>query len=100
MIVSNCDLILPDWFFICLQLLVYIPLAWVRKIKNFGLTSLIADLFILLGLGFIFFYDLVLIGNNGIQEVPWMNLQSFPLFIGTAMFAFEGIWYLFKLTSV
>ncbi|KAJ3325387.1 neutral amino acid transporter [Boothiomyces sp. JEL0866] len=91
MITSNCKLILPDWFFILLQLLLYIPLAWVRRIKNFGITSLIADVFILLGLGYIFVYDLILIGERGVQNVPWVNLQSFPLFIGTAMFAFEGI---------
>jgi amino acid permease len=92
MIVSNCKWILPDWFFICFQLLLYVPLSWVRRIKNFGVTALIADVFILIGLGYIFTYDLVLIGNEGVKNVPWMNLQSFPLFIGTAMFAFEGIW--------
>jgi proton-coupled amino acid transporter len=93
MITSDCKLILPDWFFICIQLLFYIPLAWVRRIKNFGITSLIADVFILGGLGYIFTYDLVLIGQDGTKDVAWINLQSFPLFIGTAMFAFEGIWY-------
>ena len=92
MIVSDCKIILPDWVFICIQVLVYIPLAWVRKIKNFGITSLIADVFILAGLGYIFVYDLVLIGETGVQNVPWINLESFPLFVGTAMFAFEGIW--------
>jgi solute carrier family 36 (proton-coupled amino acid transporter) len=56
-------------------------------------TALIADVFILIGLGYIFTYDLVLIGNEGVKDVPWINLQSFPLFIGTAMFAFEGIWF-------
>jgi proton-coupled amino acid transporter len=84
---------LPDWIFILVQLLLYVPLAWVRKIKNFGITSLIADVFILAGLGYIFCYDLFQIGSYGAYEVPWVNLQSFPLFIGTAMFAFEGIWY-------
>lgn len=92
MIVSNCQWILPDWFFILFQLAVYIPLAWVRKIKNFGITSLIADVFILAGLAYIFAYDLTVIGERGVQDIPWMNYQSFPLFIGTAMFAFEGIW--------
>lgn len=92
MIVSNCRFILPDWFFISLQLVLYIPLAWVRKIKNFGITSLIADVFILAGLGYIFVYDLAVISESGAQNVPWVNMQQFPLFIGTAMFAFEGIW--------
>lgn len=93
MIVSDCRYILPDWVFIVVQLALYIPLAWVRKIKNFGITSLIADVFILAGLGYIFVYDLYLIGQKGVESVPWMNSEKFPLFIGTAMFAFEGIWY-------
>ncbi|KAI8923811.1 transmembrane amino acid transporter protein-domain-containing protein [Entophlyctis helioformis] len=91
MIVSGCHWILPDWFFILLQLVLYIPLAWVRRIKNFGITSLIADVFILLGLGYIFVYDLTVIGETGIKQVSLINLESFSLFIGTAMFAFEGI---------
>jgi proton-coupled amino acid transporter len=92
MILSDCRWILPDWVFIFIQILIYIPLSWVRRIKNFGFTALIADAFILLGLGYIFFYDLVYISKNGAQQViPWVNYQSFSLFIGTAMFSFEGI---------
>ncbi|KAJ2994373.1 neutral amino acid transporter [Globomyces sp. JEL0801] len=91
MIASNCELILPDWFFILIQLLLYIPLAWVRKIKHFGITSLIADVFILVGLGYIFSFDVVKLAQEGFQPVPAFNPTQFPLFIGTAMFAFEGI---------
>lgn len=92
MILSSCRIVLPDWVFILFQILVYIPLAWVRRIKNFGLTALIADAFILLGLGYIFSYDIFSLSQNGPKDIiPWINLQSFPLFIGTAMFSFEGI---------
>ena len=63
-----------------------------RKIKNFGITSLIADVFILLGLVYIFVFDLVSVGEKGVQDVSGFNAESFPLFVGTAMFAFEGIW--------
>lgn len=95
LIVSNCSPFvqsLPDWVFVLSQLPLYVPLALVRKIKNFGITSLIADVFILAGLGYIFCYDLYQIGTYGAYDVPWMNTKSFPLYIGTAMFAFEGIW--------
>lgn len=91
MIMTKCRWILPDWVFILLQLMIYIPLAWVRRIKNFGLTALIADVFILVGLGYIFFYDIVELSVSGPKEVPWINLQSFSLFVGTATFSFEGI---------
>eukprot|EP00842_Homolaphlyctis_polyrhiza_P006311 jgi/Hompol1/6681/HPOL_005045-RA len=91
MLVSGCKWILPDWCFILLQLVLYIPLAWVRRIKNFGITSLVADVFILLGLAYIFVYNLIVIGETGVKPVSWINLESFSLFVGTAMFAFEGI---------
>lgn len=92
MVVSGCKWILPDWFFIAVQIAVYIPLSWVRRIKHFSITSLIADVFILLGLGYIFGFDVYKIATVGLaKDTVWMNYESFPLFIGTAMFAFEGI---------
>lgn len=70
----------------------YIPLSWVRKIKSFSITSLIADVFILLGLTYILYFDIFKISTQGIaKDIVWINLESFPLLIGTAMFAFEGI---------
>lgn len=66
-------------------------MAWVRRIKNFGFTALIADVFILIGLSYILVFDFVTLGKTGMQTVPLINLQSFSLFVGTAMFAFEGI---------
>ena len=91
-VLSGCQLILDEWVYIILQVMLYAPLSLVRKIKHFSLTSLIADVFILLGLGYIFFYGISTISTNGpAKEIIWFNFDSFPLFIGTAMFAFEGI---------
>ncbi|KAI9324101.1 transmembrane amino acid transporter protein-domain-containing protein [Zopfochytrium polystomum] len=92
MIVSNCRWIVPDWYFILLQLALYIPLSWVRRIKHFHITSLVADLFILLGLAYIFFYDLSILATRGVShDIVWLNWNGFSLCLGTAMFAFEGI---------
>ncbi|KAJ3287514.1 neutral amino acid transporter [Borealophlyctis nickersoniae] len=92
MVSSNCKVVLPDWAFIIFQLLLYIPLAWIRKIKHFSLTSLIADVFILLGLSYVFYYDITILSTRGpAPGLVWFNMESFPLFVGTAMFAFEGI---------
>jgi proton-coupled amino acid transporter len=90
MIVSDCQWVLPDWVFIIIQTVIYIPLAWVRRIKNFGVTSLVADVFILMGLLYIFVFDLQHIGTYGPQQVAWFNLESFSLFVGTAMFSFKA----------
>ncbi|KAI8853804.1 transmembrane amino acid transporter protein-domain-containing protein [Chytridium lagenaria] len=92
MIVSDCRLIYPDYYFLILQILIYVPLAWVRRIKHFSVPSLIADVFILMGLAYIFYYDLTILATEGVaQNLVWFNLESFSLFVGTAMFAFEGI---------
>ena len=92
MIFSNCKWILPEWVFIFAQLIIYIPLSWVRKIQHFHITSLVADVFILLGLGYVFFYDMSILSTRGAShDIVWFNFESFSLFVGTAMFAFEGI---------
>ncbi|KAJ3240723.1 neutral amino acid transporter [Chytriomyces hyalinus] len=92
MLASDCTIILPDWVFILLQIMIYVPLAWVRKIKYFSFTSLIADVFIMVGLVYIFYQDLFVLSTTGpSRDIIWFNLESFPIFIGTALFAFEGI---------
>ncbi|KAJ3082542.1 neutral amino acid transporter, partial [Quaeritorhiza haematococci] len=94
MVVSDCAWKFPDWFFILVQLLLYIPLSWVRRIKHFSITSLIADVVILLGLSYIMYYYVYVLSERGgevAKDIVWFNWQSFPLFIGTALFAFEGI---------
>ena len=92
LLASDCLWDFPDWVYIVLQIFIYIPLAWVRRIKHFSVTSLIADVFILLGLAYIFFFDFFRISTKGIaKDIVWINMESFPLFVGTAMFAFEGI---------
>jgi proton-coupled amino acid transporter len=92
MVISECKWVLPDWFFIALQVAIYIPLAWVRRIKHFSITSIIADVFILMGLSYILYFDIQRIATHGIaKDIVWINTESFSLFVGTAMFAFEGI---------
>lgn len=63
-----------------------------RKIKHFSITSLVADAFILLGLGYIFYYDFLLLTTVGpARDWVFLNTESFPIFVGTALFSFEGI---------
>jgi len=63
----------------------------VRDLAKLSSTALIADGFILLGLIYIFGSEFSIIAQRGIAEVKLFNPKDFPLFIGTAVFAFEGI---------
>ncbi|KAE8349877.1 transmembrane amino acid transporter protein-domain-containing protein [Aspergillus coremiiformis] len=78
---------------ILLQLLVLIPLAWIRNISKLGPVALLADVFILLGLGYIYWYDIATLASRpGIDPtVELFNPQSFTLTIGSSIFTFEGI---------
>ncbi|KAJ3345652.1 neutral amino acid transporter [Entophlyctis luteolus] len=92
MLFSNCTIILPDWVFLLVQIAIYVPLSWVRKIQFFSITSLVADVFILMGLAFIFSQNISVLSTVGpAADIIWFNMESFPIFIGTALFAFEGI---------
>ncbi|KAI7825503.1 transmembrane amino acid transporter protein-domain-containing protein [Kickxella alabastrina] len=63
---------------IVVQLLVYIPLSFVRKIKKFASISVIGNFFILVGLGYLFVYD-------------FWSLAQVPAAGGHGAFSYEGI---------
>ncbi|KAJ2744704.1 hypothetical protein GGI20_002759 [Coemansia sp. BCRC 34301] len=89
--VTECRLQYPTEMWILIQLLIYIPLAFVRKIKKFASLSLFGNIFILVGLGYLFVYDLWSIATHGPSEVVQFNPSKFPLLVGTAAFSYEGI---------
>lgn len=77
--------------FIALQALIFIPISFTRKIGKLGVTALIADLFIFLGLLYIYFESSYHLAVNGIAETSLFKPDTWPVFIGTAVFAYEGI---------
>lgn len=89
--VTNCSQLIPVQYFILMELIVFLPLALVRDLTKLSSTALIADGFILLGLLYIFGSEISIIAKRGIADVKFFNPRDFPLFIGTAVFSFEGI---------
>ncbi|KAF9000647.1 transmembrane amino acid transporter protein-domain-containing protein [Cyathus striatus] len=97
--VTQCLKLIPVQYFILMQLVVFLPLVLVRDLAKLSSTALIADAFILAGLIYIFGSEFKLIANRGIADVQLFNAKDFPLFIGTAVFSFEGIGLVIPITD-
>ncbi|KAI9283532.1 transmembrane amino acid transporter protein-domain-containing protein [Umbelopsis sp. AD052] len=92
MSVSNCKTDIGLHWLIFAQLFIFVPLAMIRKIQKLSVFALIADLFILIGLSYLYYYDTFVLVTRGLGNIEWIiNANSFPLFVGTAVFTFEGI---------
>lgn len=90
--VSNCKSFIDIKYMVLMQLVIFLPLSLIRDISKLGFTALIADVFILLGLLYIYYYDArTLIGNGGISDVISFNPATWSMFIGTAIFTYEGV---------
>jgi proton-coupled amino acid transporter len=76
--------------FIFLQLIIFIPLSLTRKIAKLSGTALVADLFIFLGLIYVYYYCSFITSSRGISSVKSFN-KDWTVFIGTAIFTYEGI---------
>ena len=76
---------------ICVQFFLFLPLSMIRDIAKLGFTALIADAFILAGLIYLYSWSGITLLNNGIADVALFNSSSWTLFIGTAVFTYEGI---------
>ncbi|KAL9080936.1 MAG: hypothetical protein Q9157_000436 [Trypethelium eluteriae] len=85
---------------IAIQLVVLIPLALIRNISKLGPAALIADICIMIGLGYIYYYDIATIANKGIDPtVTLFNSREWTLTVGAAIFTFEGIGLILPIQS-
>lgn len=98
-IVTQCTANFSVLFFILIQLVIFLPLALVRNLAKLSTAALIADAFILAGLIYIFGSEISIIGQRGTAEVQLFNPRDFPLFIGTAVFSFEGVGLVIPITD-
>ncbi|KAI8076783.1 transmembrane amino acid transporter protein-domain-containing protein [Halteromyces radiatus] len=97
---TDCEMIVPLSYLIWGQIAIFVPLAMIRKIQKLSIFALLADLFILLGVLYLFYYDFWSLTLRGIGQVDWIiNPASFPMFVGTAVFTFEGVGLIIPITE-
>jgi proton-coupled amino acid transporter len=85
---------------IAMQLIVLIPLSFIRNISKLGPVALLADVFIMIGLGYIYYFDVATLARDGIHPtVELFNPSQFTLTIGSAIFTFEGIGLILPIQS-
>ena len=90
--VSNCRHWIDIKAMVFMQLIIFLPLSLIRDISKLGGTALVADFFILLGLIYLYYYDIfTLTQNHGVSDIVNFNSRDWTLFIGTAIFTFEGV---------
>ncbi|KAK1762496.1 amino acid transporter [Phialemonium atrogriseum] len=77
---------------IAVQAAVIIPLSFIRNISKLGPAALIADVFIVIGLVYIYYYDIVALSSRGMHpSVELFNPDAYTMTIGASIFTFEGI---------
>ncbi|KAG2180429.1 hypothetical protein INT44_003433 [Umbelopsis vinacea] len=96
---SNCrsNVALP-WL-ILVQCFVFIPLAMIRRIQKLSVFALIADVFILFGLAYLYYFDFLTLATTGLGKIAMFNSKNFTSFIGTAVFTYEGVGLVIPITE-
>lgn len=90
--VSNCKTHISIGLMILMQMIIFLPLSLYRNINHIQKLALVADLFILAGLVYLYYFDiLTIVGQGGVSDIVNFNKNDWTLFIGTAIFTFEGI---------
>ena len=97
--VTHCRTLVPTVYLILAQAAVFLPLSLVRRIAKLSSTALIADVFILFGIVYLFKYEITTLLDKGVADVVLFNSSTFSLFIGTAVFTFEGVGLVIPITE-
>ncbi|QLG70354.1 hypothetical protein HG535_0A02930 [Zygotorulaspora mrakii] len=82
-------------YFIILQLIIFIPLSFIRNVSKLSLPCLFANFFIMAGLVIVFVFSFAHLSDLDLRPaegtIIGFNSNHWTVFIGTAIFAFEGI---------
>ncbi|KAI5796549.1 transmembrane amino acid transporter protein-domain-containing protein [Geopyxis carbonaria] len=89
--VSDGETIISIKWLILMQMIVFLPFSMIRDMAKLGGTALVADFFIILGLVYLYYTDIFTLATHGVADIKQFNPNDWTLFIGTAIFTFEGI---------
>ncbi|CAP61369.1 uncharacterized protein PODANS_4_120 [Podospora anserina S mat+] len=86
---------------IALQLVILVPLSWIRNISKLGPAALLADACILVGVTYIYWHDITsLVDMGGMDKgVVMFNPDRYTMMVGSAIFTFEGIGLILPIQS-
>ncbi|ODQ77447.1 hypothetical protein BABINDRAFT_163467 [Babjeviella inositovora NRRL Y-12698] len=74
------------------QVTLFLPLCLTRQIGKLSVSALIANAFIFLGIIYVYCYSGYLVFTRGVApDVAAFNAESWTIFVGTAIFSYEGI---------
>ncbi|PIA13059.1 hypothetical protein COEREDRAFT_83738 [Coemansia reversa NRRL 1564] len=77
-------------FWVLAQMAVLVPLCLVRHIKGLSGVALLADVFVVAGLVYVWAVDVSKISRLGMGYVRNFNPEHYSLFLGSAAYTFEG----------
>ncbi|KAF7289594.1 Aa-trans domain-containing protein [Mycena chlorophos] len=97
--ITHCLKLVPIQYIILAQVVVFLPLVLFRDLAKLSSTALVADAFILVGLVYIFGSEISIIAERGIADVKMFNPKDFSLFVGVAVYSFEGIGMVIPITD-
>lgn len=80
--VTHCAQVIGVQWFILIQAIIFMPIVLVRDLAKLSSTALVADLFILIGLVYIFGSEIKIVAGRGIADVQMFNPKDFSLFVG------------------
>ncbi|KXS99961.1 hypothetical protein AC578_817 [Pseudocercospora eumusae] len=90
--VTRCKTDLKVGYMILMQMIIFLPMSLYRNINHIQKMALLADIFILLGLVYVYYYDVyTIVRQHGIADIQNFNANYWTLLIGTAIFTFEGV---------
>ncbi|KAF9109885.1 neutral amino acid transporter [Mortierella sp. AM989] len=91
---------ITEKYYILIPLVVLVPLVLIRRMAILSLPSMFANVFIIFGIIYLWYYSINNIVYNGLgPEIALFNRKDFALFIGTSVFSFEGIGLIIPITE-